>query len=645
MTDLLAGSPLIQATGHALVAFLWQGAAIGAVAIVLSALSRRASPDLRYALGCLALAALALAPVATVARHLDDNAGPARAEKASPLSGAARVATISSGDVARQIQSNANVVGDSQSSIVVVVWAAGVVLFGLHLLRGGIVVRRLRRTSSPAIDRLETLERLAARLGLRSQVQLVESWAIDVPAVIGWLRPAIVVPMSALAQLSPSHFEAILAHELAHVRRRDYLVNIVQRVVETLLFYHPAVWWVSGWIRREREHCCDDLAASVCGDRVGYARALRALEELRADTPAFAMGASGGDLLFRIRRLVDRTPVPAPGWPGGVAMFVPLVAFLMVGSVTGGQASSALSVPAAQVRLIETIDPVGAGALSSPQLLLAAPVVSNLAVPRRVRRAIATPQVGEVWGTVTDPSGGVIPGATVFLKSQASSEGKTMVTNATGTFAFSDVTAGDYNLDVTIPGFRRNQRAVQVAAGQRLTVRIQLVLGMVAEELTVTGQAGAQVVPASQMPASLDSAADYRAAAYYYYTREAFADADAMTTRAIELIRASQPQVLSSPDRPGVVRVGGDIREPRKTKDVKPIYPSAALAAGTSGVVTMEAIIARDGTVSEVKITSPASVFDSAAIGAVRQWMFRPTELNGMPVEVMMTVTVNFSIR
>ena len=252
-----------------------------------------------------------LAPVITVARHLDDGAVLMRHENAAAPGSTARGETIARADAPRDIQGDANLLGDSRLSVVVLAWGVGVVLFGVHLLRGGLLVRRLRRAAAPlaATDRLEALQRLAGRLGLTTHVQLFESWSIEVPAVIGWLRPAIVVPMSALAGLSPSHFEAILAHELAHVRRRDYLVNIVQRVVETLLFYHPAVWWVSGWIRREREHCCDELAASVCGDRVSYARALRALEDC-ACAPALAMGAGGGELLVRIRRLVDRTPVP-----------------------------------------------------------------------------------------------------------------------------------------------------------------------------------------------------------------------------------------------------------------------------------------------------------------------------------------------
>ena len=105
----------------------------------------------------------------------------------------------------------------------------------------------------------------------------------DAPSVVGWLRPAILIPAAALAGLNAAQLQAILAHELAHIRRHDYLVNMLQTVVETLLFYHPAVWWVSSRMRHERELCCDDLAVRHCGDAIGYARALTRLERMRVD--------------------------------------------------------------------------------------------------------------------------------------------------------------------------------------------------------------------------------------------------------------------------------------------------------------------------------------------------------------------------
>ena len=117
---------------------------------------------------------------------------------------------------------------------------------------------------------------------------------VDVPTVVGWLRPAVILPVAALANLSPAQVEAVLAHELAHIRRHDYLVNLFQTLAETLLFYHPAVWWLSARIRTEREHCCDDVAVAVSGDAVGYARALAELEAWRVGTPGMALAATGG---------------------------------------------------------------------------------------------------------------------------------------------------------------------------------------------------------------------------------------------------------------------------------------------------------------------------------------------------------------
>ncbi len=123
----------------------------------------------------------------------------------------------------------------------------------------------------------------------------------------GWIRPALLLPAATLAGLTPQQLEAVLAHELAHILRYDYVVNMLQTVVETLLFYHPAVWWASGRMRQERELCCDDLAVSACGDALCYARALTRLERLRVGAPAhagLALGSTGGSLLYRIRRIM-----------------------------------------------------------------------------------------------------------------------------------------------------------------------------------------------------------------------------------------------------------------------------------------------------------------------------------------------------
>jgi TonB family protein len=150
-------------------------------------------------------------------------------------------------------------------------------------------------------------------MGVRRRVRVLLSVMSDSPSVVGWLRPVILLPAATLAGLTPLQLEAILAHEIGHIRRHDYLVNILQMVVETMLFYHPAVWWTSKRIRLERELCCDDLAVQFSGNALRYARALTTLEKLRLRTPAIAMASTGGPLLYRIQRLVGVAPKECGG--------------------------------------------------------------------------------------------------------------------------------------------------------------------------------------------------------------------------------------------------------------------------------------------------------------------------------------------
>jgi GWxTD domain-containing protein len=190
-------------------------------------------------------------------------------------------------------------------------WFAGVILFHLRGIASWMSARGLRQKGvCRAPDRWqEMLNRLRKRLQVSTPVGLLETVCSQTPAVIGWLRPVILFPVELLAAMPAGQIEAILLHELAHIRRRDYLVNLLQTVVEGFLFYHPAVWWISSVIRTEREDCCDDLVVAVHGNAHEYATALTALEENRwaanQALPAVAsLSATGGVLMKRIRRLL-----------------------------------------------------------------------------------------------------------------------------------------------------------------------------------------------------------------------------------------------------------------------------------------------------------------------------------------------------
>jgi uncharacterized protein (TIGR03435 family) len=329
-------NPAIDVAGWTLVHFLWQGAGIAAIAFVLLALLRQRSPQTRYAVACAALVAMLAAPIVTagvlsrtsavtasgtslpvpVPADADADAIP---NARSLITNLILARSLSSVDVVAPVLPRGSVskAGLPRRSVaetgprawlpmVVLLWIVGVGVLLLRLFGGWWRINRLHRASRAATPSMwaDAAERIAATLGLSLRVHVVDSPLVDTPTVIGWVKPVVLLPVAAFAGLSASQVEAILAHELAHIRRHDFLVNLLQTFAETILFYHPAVWWLSACIRAEREHCCDVVALSVCGDAVSYAEALVQLESWRTAHSRLAVAATGGTLLTRVRRLL-----------------------------------------------------------------------------------------------------------------------------------------------------------------------------------------------------------------------------------------------------------------------------------------------------------------------------------------------------
>jgi beta-lactamase regulating signal transducer with metallopeptidase domain len=322
LVETIGASPAAEAVARALVHFLWQGALVGAVTGGILAFLDKGRASTRYAVALGALFFMAALPIATASRLVDRTAGPLKSAITAERAVSVSPEPVASAPIASRASSagEARTFGVSLLPWIFRLWLAGVAALSLFHLGGWSRVRRLPRQGRPVGEELQSLASgLGQRLGISRVVALLESSTISVPMVVGWLRPVVLVPASALTGLPPSQLAAILAHELAHVRRHDYLVNLLQAAVETLLFYHPAVWWASAQARRERENCCDDLAVLVCGDRLGYARALANLEGLRAPSSPLVLAASGGSLVERIRRLVG-APVHRPrhSWMAGV---------------------------------------------------------------------------------------------------------------------------------------------------------------------------------------------------------------------------------------------------------------------------------------------------------------------------------------
>jgi beta-lactamase regulating signal transducer with metallopeptidase domain len=322
MTTFLAHLP-IERLGWVLIHSLWQFLVIALVVRLFEqALAGRSGASLRYIAGLCGLTAMTAAPVVTwffIPVTLSACAGSVveRSEGLRIASAAAPVPTtadpispsleVMDKPPAEYSLANAWSAGWTTLGtrlcpwlpLLVICWLVGMSFCSLRPFVGWLTLRRLRTVGVSAIGQMleEPTRRIAAQLRITQTVSVLRSTLAKTPLVVGYLRPVLLIPIVMAAQLPLAELEAILAHELAHVRRHDFVVNLWQTLLETVFFYHPAVWSLSNRLRAEREHCCDDVALSVVGDPVCYGRALLHVEELRGPEALLALGAGGGGSL------------------------------------------------------------------------------------------------------------------------------------------------------------------------------------------------------------------------------------------------------------------------------------------------------------------------------------------------------------
>ena len=382
MTDVFSWLPLEtgRELGWTLIHFLWQGLLLAVLLNAVLPLCR--GPIARHNWALATLVAMALAPVVTFLSLHHSGKGAAAAFAATPLSSALISATW--------------------MDWLVLLWLAGIVALSLRALGGWYLVQSLKHRDTLAVpaDLLRRCHGLQRRLRMGWPVRFSLSSRIDVPVVIGFLRPMILIPVSAVAGLAPQQLDALILHELAHIRRLDTAINILLTAVETLLFYHPAVWWVGRQVRIEREHCCDDFAVSACGDAALYVEALTSLELWRAPGGA-ALAASGGRLKDRVVRLLD-----APSQAHRVSLSA-MTGLALLGLV-------AVSVAMAQAQM-----PKGSGAYPSrgKNPVTLRPIMETHQLPPYPKQSIHDSEEGRVLVEVAIGTDGTVSQATVVGRS------------------------------------------------------------------------------------------------------------------------------------------------------------------------------------------------------------------------------------
>src|SRR5688500_16256079 len=316
------------ALASALIHSLWQNALLGvAAALTLRAMARTKAKS-RHRAAMAFLVAMALLPAVQFLRFWGQTGGTIN-DGLVPAMSAPQLRGAADGFVQQT---------SPLAPVLVLVWLLGVTMM---LVRHVGALRALtaleRRPYQPLPPSWQSrFDAMRGALRISRTVRVRVSDEVPSPFAARLLRPAIWLPLSLLTRAPVEQIEALLAHELAHIARKDWLWNGVQCVIECLLFFHPAIWWLGRRIRQEREHACDDLAVAACGDAIALAEALAELERQRHPFPRLVLAAHGGSLMQRITRLLSGSS-PRAHWR--------LPAALAIVLVSGGLLATQVGIP------------------------------------------------------------------------------------------------------------------------------------------------------------------------------------------------------------------------------------------------------------------------------------------------------------
>ena len=359
--EIFSNSQIVETLGWTLLHSFWQ---IGLITVCLFAalkLARKATSNFRYFVSCAAMVLALVLPLATFVWF--ENA-PAGVDLTNSISGSKQIVLPQADDRKNEnftlagtenLQSNGKTNGQLFGSleswqnnfenyfapglpVLVWLWFAGVLFFALKTGGGlwQLHCFKTRKITFPGEEWQARFVELCRKVNVSTKIKFYESALVTAPVVVGWLKPVVLVPGAAFLGLTPAQLEAVIVHELMHVRRLDFAVNMAQALVEIVLFYHPGVWWISSQIRREREFVCDDLVIEFYGERLNYAHALANLEQLRQTAnqrqPQLEVAATGGRLMNRIQRILQKeTEITRANslWSAGLALVL-ISAFLMI---------------------------------------------------------------------------------------------------------------------------------------------------------------------------------------------------------------------------------------------------------------------------------------------------------------------------
>ena len=479
------------------------------------------------------------------------------------------------------------------------VWLTGCALVAGWFLVGRVRTWRMVRRAVEADYARELMDGAGGR-----GVRVLESGRALTAFALGVWRPLVILPPAA-REWPVERLRAALLHELMHVRRRDLLAQTMAQAACCLYWFHPLVWVAARQLRRERERACDD--AVLLGGIAAHDYAQHLIEMVRAlggkRVGAMTMAAPS-DLEGRVRALLDgrrnRRPLSRRA---AAAIGAACAVVLACSAVTTASSRPAQTAQASRIEAAQAVPDTAAQA-QAETLFEPAPAPK----PRRAAKPAADPvrqpaadapqATGSLSGAVNDPSGAFVPNARVTAKNVDGSSQETAVSDAAGTYRFNALLPGEYAVEVTVPGFKAMRVQVTVAGGKAMVANARLTLGDLSESISVKAARPATAAPAAQ------------------------------TTTATR------------------IKVGGNVQAAMILKRVQPVYPAELKANGVTGTVMIEALVKKDGTLSDLHVMNhdvdPGLV--TAATDAVSQWQYRPALLNGEPVVVLTNIAVSFEL-
>lgn len=634
MTTLMefSGHPLVHALGWTLLHFLWQGTLAALVLwLVLGSLGGRSS-QARYGAACFALALMVAMLLFTFTRTASEEYKTRNEFQQSALViGAGMSLQVGPSELAAHWPIRMAVALDRWVPGLLVAWFVGAIFFVVRLNFGLMVARRLKHmgTQAPPPELQHLFDDLKRRMEVVRAVRLLHSVRVQVPTVIGWLRPVVLIPASCLTGLSTLQIEAIFCHEIAHVRRHDYLVSVFQSVAEALLFYHPAVWWVSKQVRRERECCCDEIAVAMGGNVLAYAKALSYLEERRAAFPEFMLGANGGVLKMRINRLLGCREDAAASQFAVLTLAAMIIAVAGSYVVTAARAQSKTAQPAQEYMMTLTRPLTDAATAQQPpphgvyKAWVDRDVTYIITPEERTRFLRLTTDeerdkfVNDFWARRNSTSGSL----SASFKDQY----------------YARIAYANQHFAADQPGWTTDRGRTYIVNGRPESIDVHPNGGQSAN--------GAGIMPfevwhypsAEGGGQSIDVrfADNCKCGKFQMVSQTRRAGLQAgMNTAAV----AVAPAVAAEAVKVSAGAIAGTI-----ISRPNPIYPNDAKAAHVQGAVILHAIISKTGTVEDLQVISGPEMLRASAIDAVRHWTYRPYLLNGRPVKVDTTITVIYT--